>query len=165
MKKVVTFAALLLVAGGFTAGGCSSKSGEQAAAPGHEELEHAETGPHGGELIELGNEEYHAELLHETEAVVHLLDGEAKAAVATDAPEVVLNVSHDGNSEQFKLAASADASDPAGKASRFASNDAELIADLNEGHADVQLVVTVGGTQYRGALEHDHEHEGEGHDH
>jgi len=163
MKKITIFAVLLLIAGGFIAGGCSSKSGEQTAAPGHEEHGHAETGPHGGELIEVGNEEYHAEILHETEAIVYLLDGTAKSAVAIDAPEVMLNVTHDGASEQFRLAASRDASDPAGKASRFVSNDAELVSDLKEGHAEVELVFTVNGTQYRGALEHDHE--GEGHDH
>jgi hypothetical protein len=163
MKSIATFAVTLLMAGSLSTVGCSSKSAEPAAAPAHDEHSHAEAGPHGGELIVLGNEEYHAEVLHENEAVVYLLDGSAKAAAAIDAAEVVLNVSHDGESEQFQLAARPEASDPAGKASRFASNDAELVADLQEGHAEVQLVLTIGGTQYRGALEHSHEHEGHAH--
>jgi hypothetical protein len=154
--------ALLMGIGLFTAG-CSSKPAEQVAEAGHDEHEHPTSGPHGGELIELGNEEYHAELVHKSEAIVYLLDGSAKTAVSIDAPDVVLNLSHDGESEQFRLAASPDANDPQGKASKFTSNDGDLVADLNEGHAEVQLVVAVSGTQYRGTLAHDHEEEG--HDH
>lgn len=163
MKNVITFALTTLIAAGLS--GCTAKPSEQAVEPGHEEHAHAETGPHGGHLIELGTEEYHAEVLHEIEAIVYLLDGTAKNAVAIAAPDVVVNVTHDGESEQFHLAATPEPTDPAGKASRFASKDAELLADLQEGHADVQLVVTVGETQFRGALEHDHDHGDEGHDH
>lgn len=153
------------------AAGCNSKTaGPTATAPkdgaghaeggGHAEHDHPTEGPHGGELIELGNEEYHAELLHENEAIVYLLDGSAKAAAPSDAAEVTLNFSHDGKAEQFRLAASRDANDPEGKSSRFTSNDAELLKELQEGHAEVALVVTIGGKQYRGNLEHEHGEEG-----
>jgi hypothetical protein len=150
----------LLLAVALTAG-CESKSSQPATDPGHGEAGHAEhehptTGPHGGELIELGNEEYHAELTHEKEAVVYLLDGSAKAAVPSDATEVTINLSHDGKGEQFRLAASRDANDPEGKSSRYTSDDAELLKDLQEGHAEVALVVTINGKQYRGNLEHEH---------
>jgi hypothetical protein len=148
--------------------GCNSKTSEPAAKSptkeaGHAEHDHPTTGPHGGEIIELGNEEYHAELTHENEAVVYLLDGSAKAAAPVDASEVTINLSHDGKGEQFRLAASRDASDPEGKSSRFTSDDAELLKDLQEGHAEVALVITIDGKQYRGNLEH--EHGEEGHDH
>lgn len=128
----------------------------------HGAHEHAAVGPHGGELVELGEEEYHAEVVHAKDVTVYVLDSAAKAPVAIDATEVVLNVTHDGKSEQFQLAAAADAGDAAGKSSRFQSSDAELASDLQEGHADVQLVLTINGTQFRGALEHEHE---DGHQH
>lgn len=161
MKILAKVVVALLMPFGIAAIGCSSQSAQKPAEPAHEEHGHASTGPHKGDLIELGNEEYHAELTHENEAVVYILDGSAKAAVAIDAKEVVVNVTHDGKAEQFALAASRNAQDPEGKASRFVSSDAELVSDLEEGHAEVQLVVTINGAQLRGNLEHDHE----GHDH
>ena len=163
MSTTLNCSLALLIMLGLATAGCGSKPAEQAAESGHEEHEHPSAGPHGGELIELGNEEYHAEIVHENEAVVYLLDGAAKSAVAIDAPEMVLNLSHDGKAEQFKLSPSRDAQDPQGKASRFTANDPELVADLKEGHAEVQLVVTINGTQFRGKLEHEHEGEGEEH--
>jgi hypothetical protein len=74
----------------------------------------------------------------------------------------MINVTHDGKAEQFRLAANRDAQDPEGTSSRFSSNDAELVADLTSGSADVQLVVTINGKQYRGSL--DHKNGEDGHD-
>jgi len=151
--------------------GCSDKSPAPTAGKGHEEAgheehahEHATVGPHGGDIVELGSEEYHAEIVHEGEATVYILDSSAKAPVAIDAADVTINISHDGKAEQFKLAAKAAAGDGAGKSSQFTLADPELVADLSEGHAEVQLVVTINGKQYRGTLEHDHE-EGAEHAH
>ena len=162
-----TYPVVLLLSVALSAGCNSKTSGPAAEAPkdeaGHAEHDHPTEGPHGGELIELGNEEYHAELTHENEAIVYLLDGSAKAAAPSDATEVTINLSHDGKGEQFRLAASRDTNDPEGKSSRFTSNDAELLKDLQEGHAEVALVVTINGKQYRGNLEH--EHGEEEHDH
>ena len=72
-----------------------------------------------------------------------------------------MNLSHDGQAEQFKLMASPAAGDPPGKASRFVSTDAELAEDLD--HAEAQLVVDIGGQQFRGAIKHDDDHDE--HDH
>lgn len=155
-----THSVVLILSVALSAGCNSNTSGPSATAPkdeaGHAELDHPTKGPHGGDLIELGNEEYHAELTHETEAIVYLLDGAAKAAAPSDAAEVTLNLSHDGKPEQFRLAASPDANDPDGNSSRFTSKDAELLKDLQDGHAEVALVVAIGGKQYRGNLEHEH---------
>jgi hypothetical protein len=71
-----------------------------------------------------------------------------------------VNLSHDGKAEQFALAASPQSTDPTGKSSRFASADAELVEDLDNEAVKAQLVVDIGGKQYRGAIQHDHE----GHD-
>lgn len=133
--------------------------------------DHPSEGPHHGGLIELGNEEYHAELVHDDATgtvTVYLLDSSAKTAVATDATELLVNLSHGGNAEQFKLVANPEAGDPVGKSSRFISNDAELAEDLDHEEAEAQLVVTIGGKQFRGKIAHDHDHDEadhEDHDH
>jgi len=173
---------ILLVAATYVAGGCGKPAtapeaagvsdsaeaghvhteGEEHEHGGSEGHDHAAAGPHGGTLIELGAEEYHAELVHDDAAgtiVVYLLDGTAKSSVAIDSKELLVNVKHDGKGEQFKLAASPDASDPAGKSSRFLSSDAELIGDLDSEHAEAELVAEFSGKQFRGAIEHHHDHE------
>jgi hypothetical protein len=95
---------------------------------------------------------------------IYLLDSAAKASVPVDSAEVTVNVTHEGRGEQFKIAASADQSDPQGKSSRFVSSDAELAKELDHEHAEAQLAVTINGKPYRGAIEHHHGHEDE-HDH
>ncbi|MCO6435964.1 MAG: hypothetical protein J5J06_02625 [Phycisphaerae bacterium] len=171
----------MTVAGGLlmaltVAAGCNQNASGPAVPPvnggeghaDHAEHAHATVGPHGGDLIELGNEEYHAELLHDERAgtvTIYILDAHAKAAVPIDATELTINLKHDGQAEQFKLAASPDAGDPPGESSRFTSSDAELGEDLEHEGAEPQLVVTINGKQYRGKIEHgDHGHEG-GHKH
>ena len=53
----------------------------------HAEHAHPSEGPHQGDLVELGNEEFHAEVVHgEGGSVsVYILDSGAKAAVPVDA--------------------------------------------------------------------------------
>lgn len=169
----------MTVAGGLlmaltVAVGCNQNASGPAAPPAnggddHAEHAHPTEGPHGGDLIELGNEELHAELVYDEQGgtvTIYILDAEAKAAVPIDATELTINLKHDGQAEQFKLAASPDTSDAQGKSSRFASNDAELGEDLEHEGAEPQLVVTINGKQYRGQIEHgDHGHEGGGHKH
>lgn len=132
---------------------------------------HPSEGPHGGALVELGAEEYHAELVHDDQAVTfYILDGKAESLVAIDASEVAVNLQHDGQGKQFKLAAKPQSQDAEGKSSRFVSADAGLAQELDHEHGDAQLVATIAGKQYRGKIEHHHghgahDHEGEGHDH
>ena len=144
--------------------GCSKT--EPAAKPQVAEHEHEHGhGPHDGEIIELGSENHHAELVHDDAAgtvSVYVLDGSAEKTAAIDAIEVTINVTHDGAGEQFKLAAAPTADDAAGKSSCFTSTDAKLSGALDAEKANPQLVVTIDGKQYRGELAHDHEH---GHDH
>jgi len=125
---------------------------------------HPTEGPHHGDLVELGNEEYHAEILHDADAgtiTIYVLDGAATEQVPIDATEVMINATHDGKPEQFKLAASPDTNDPQGKSSRFVSNDEELAHHLDEEDAEPRLVLTINGKSYRGVITHDHE----GHEH
>jgi hypothetical protein len=126
---------------------------------------HPSEGPHHGSLIELGAEEYHAELVHDDESgsvTIYILDSAAKTAVPIDATELTVNLKHDGNAEQFKLAASPDTNDSDGKSSRFISTDKELGEDLHGAHADATLVVMIDGKSFRGAIKHD-DHAGHSH--
>ncbi|MEZ6087100.1 MAG: hypothetical protein R3C05_03520 [Pirellulaceae bacterium] len=150
--------------------GCQTSSPPQAdnatvdgssASHDHDEGEHLHPteGPHGGELIELGNEEYHAELVHneaEGSVTLYVLDGAAKVPVAIDAIEVTINAKHQGEPVQFKLAANAETDDPTGKSSRFVSTDAQLGDVLDEEGADARLVLKINEKSYRGQVAHRH---------
>ena len=133
----------------------------------HAEGGHPTEGPHHGGLIELGDEEYHAELVHKGETVtIHILDAAAKTEVPIAAAEVVVNAVIDGKPRQFSLAA-VDPED--GKASQFASTDPALGAALDAEGSKARLTVAIDGNSFNGAIVHDHQghdHGGhEGHDH
>jgi hypothetical protein len=123
---------------------------------------HPSEGPHHGSLIELGQEEYHAELVHDEKSVtIYILDSAATTAVPIDATELVINLMHDGKPKQFKLAASPNGADSSGKSSRFTLQDAELVEEIDHDDAAPKLSVSIAGKSYRGNIKHDHA----GHDH
>ena len=156
---------LLLALGITTLIGCGSKptpapAPVEPAPKAHAEHEHAHPchGPHKGQLIELGNEDYHAELLHDDKQVtIYILDSTASKVIAIDAGEVTINLKYEGQPEQYQLVASPDDSDPKGKSSRFISDNAELLAHLDARGAEGKLVVEIAGKTYRGSLVHDHD--------
>ena len=125
----------------------------------HAEHAHPSEGPHHGDLVELGNEEFHAEIVHgEGGSVsVYILDSAAKAAVPIDATELTINITHDGNAEQFKLPADRDAADPQGKSSHFSLKDEELASDLDNHDTAAKLVVVINGKSYSGKIAHAHD--------
>lgn len=126
--------------------------------------EHPSEGPHHGTLVELGKEEYHAEVVHTKDSVtVYILDSGAKSAVSIDAAEVTINIVHDGRPTQFKLAANPDTGDSEGKSSRFSTVDAELVTHIDDSAAAPKLSLTINGKAYRGEIKHDHD--GHGHAH
>lgn len=130
----------------------------------HETHAHADHGPHGGDLVELGKEEYHAEVVHDDatgKVTVYVLGSDAKKAEPIEATTVTINVKHDGKGEQFQLAAAPQEGDGEGKSSRFVSEDKELAADLEH---DARLVLEINGKSYSGAIKHDHGHD-HGHSH
>ena len=134
-------------------------------AAGHDHA-HPHEGPHGGHLIELGEEEYHAELVHDdaTHTVtIYLLDGAAKNAVAVDATELALNLVADGKPQQFALAARPSPGDAPGQSSRFESADETLCEALDKPKTTGRLNITIAGTPYVGQVEsleeHGHAHE------
>jgi hypothetical protein len=145
--------------------GCNSSSTKAPVAEaGHDhDHEHA-SGPHGGDILELG--EYHGELVHDHDSntvTVFILDGAAAENVPVDAKEAVINITREGvPGMQFALSALPVEGEPEGFSSRFASSDAKLIEELdNEGSAAV-FSVEINGEPHRGMVEHHHDHD---HDH
>lgn len=162
---------LIVVSLGFLTG-CSGPPSKPAPAKAHDEHAHPSKGPNGGELVELGDEEFHAELVvnEKTDEVsIYILDNAAKSAVAIDAKEIVINLKHDGKPEQHVLAAAPQATDGAGKSSRFVAKEgAELHGDLEHKGADARLQVTINGKAFSGKIAHedgDHKHDEKGHKH
>lgn len=157
--------------------GCTSQTnstGPETAPPpptidphaGHDHGSHAHPteGPHHGGLIELGNEEYHAELVHDEQSVtIYVLNAAADKQVPIEATEITINTTHNGSPEQFKLEAMPDQIDPTAKSSRFVSSDPELAGHIDEEAATHRLVLTINGKSYRGDIAHDHDHEGHNH--
>ena len=151
---------LLLVAVSLWAvGGCTQK---QPAAPpassashGHDAHGHPSTGPHHGALIELGDEAYHGELLHDEQAgtiTIYILDGHAKREVPVAEDGVVLNLMLEGSPRQIPLTARPTTSDPAGQSSRFELSDAEISEALDQQQARARIRVSIGGKSYQGAI-------------
>jgi hypothetical protein len=160
-------------------GGCGSSrpaaEGEHGAEAAHaDEHAHAEEGPHGGHIIELGNEDHHAELTHDETAHivgVYFLGSDAKTATPIEAESVMINVSLDGEPSQYTLPAKPQDGEGDGKSSYYElqSEPLEVVvsgkSEAKKSHA--RLNVTIGGKPYVGLIEtqpHDHDHD-HGHAH
>lgn len=114
---LLVFAAAFLFAAGCDKGG---KTNDQKDKPKNEHA-HPDKGPHGGVLIEWGEEDYHLEFTvdHKTqEATVYVLDETAKKAKPIKAKEITLTLKLTPP-VTVKLAAKPDSGDPAGASSRF----------------------------------------------
>lgn len=155
------------IASFFTGCGTSAKPTVTGEPPplAHSDDAHPEEGPHHGHLIELGEDEYHAELAHDDKTktvTVYLLDKEAKAAVAIPDKEIVLNLMVDGKPLQAKLAANPQEGDPEGEASRFTITDETVLEAHDAPKTTGRLRVTIAGKEYNGVVEHkahaDHKH-------
>ncbi len=151
----------LLVAG-CGAGGNSGHNGQDAPAGQSSHADdHPTEGPHGGHLIELGEEEYHAELIEDeaTHTVtIYLLNSSGKQPVEGDEPEITLNLFRNGEFVSYTLTAAE------GK-SVFSLTDAEL-CDLLLHAEDLKgrLNVAIAGKDYVGIIDHEaHDHAGQDH--
>jgi len=158
--------------------GCGSSTTEPTAAKsehshadGHNHAHnHSDVGPHGGQLIELGQEDYHGELVHvegEQRVTIYILDSQAKQVVPVSQPELLLNIVTAGSPRQFKLTAATEPSKTGEKVSCFQVEDQELCDALHMADARGRLAVRVDGKQYVGdVVHHDHDaHSPVGHTH
>ena len=126
------------------------------------EEHHHDKGPHQGQLVELGEEEFHAELVHDAKegtVTIYLLAADAKTDVGTDAKDVVINAKVKGKGVQFKLPAARQKLDKPGLSSRFALKSKELSTLVDDPHANAAVRVTINGKSFNGKLEHDHDHD------
>ena len=124
----------------------------------HAGHEHSAVGPHQGELIELGNEKYHAELVHDEQSVaVYILNAAADQQVGIEAAEIMMNAMDGGQPTQFKLTAVPDANDPPGRSSRFVSEDADLVGLVGREGVELRIVLAIEGKSYRGEVVHQHD--------
>lgn len=147
--------------------GCGTPAEKKEKADTHDEHahDHPSEGPHGGHLIELGDEEYHAELAHDeaTKTVaIYILDSKAKTAVPIAETELTLNLVVDGTPQQAKLAAAPQDGEAEGKSSRFTIVDEGLLKTLEGPKTTGRLNVTIEGKPYTGEIMHeahdDHKH-------
>lgn len=156
MKKAAF--SVLVMLGAMTASiGCNTKpagSGQgSVSVPAHS---HPTEGPHHGELVELGDEKYHAEFVHTEDTVtVYILDKSARNAVPINGT-VTINAVRDGQPEQFTLEANPEATDNVNESSRFVLKDPKLVACLDDTSSAPKLVVTIDETPYRGEIHHNH---------
>lgn len=161
---------LVLAMLGFLVGCGGEKPGTPPSKPGDEknhkvdENAHVghEHGPNGGEVIELGEEEYHLEWDRDdkTDTVTfYLLDKDLKNVTESDAKEIKI-VSKVGEKENtYTLPHVASESETA-KSWKFELADKALITALiaPEGVTN-QLIISVGGKEYSAAIKHDAAHD------
>lgn len=124
--------------------------------------EHAHKGPHKGDLVELGAEDYHAEFVHDEKAgsvTVYLLGPDAKTEVATEAKEIAVNAKVGGKGVQMKIKPAPQKTDKSGMSSRFMSKSKELIDLLEDHDAKLTLSVVIAGKPFNGKIEYEHEDE------
>jgi hypothetical protein len=116
---------------------------------------HGSAGPHGGQIIELGEEEFHAEFLHDDsrqKVGVHMLDSSAAKPAPIDATSIVINCMVGGKPAQFTLNSVAQEGETAGTASYFELVSKELSDALDAEGANPRLNVTISGKPYVGEV-------------
>lgn len=123
---------------------------------------HPTEGPHHGGLIELGKEDYHAELVHDDDTdtvTIHILDSSATKAVPISAKQLILNLRVNGKPRQFALPAQPQTGEAVGSTSVFAATDKELCTLLDSHGVFGRLNVDIGGKTYVGRVGgHSHAH-------
>ncbi len=134
-------------------------------APEHGHGHDHDLGPHKGHLVELGDEEYHAEVTFQADSRtigIYLLGPDAETPAVTKATELTLRLTLGEETKDLTLTA---ASQDGSEASYFEiSGDAipEAVHDIEE--VQGELVIDIDGTSYRGKIVHDHGDHGHTHD-
>lgn len=129
----------------------------------HTGHDHAAEGPHHGMLMEMGDGELHAELVHGRDwATIYILDATATSACPIDQPQIHVNVTTGNAGRQFSLRASPEKNEPAGSSSRFVSADRQLVEALTGTDCKCRIAVLHAGIPYGAVVpqqgEHAHQH-------
>lgn len=130
---------------------------------------HGAHGPNGGDIVEVGNEEFHAEVVvdeAEQRIDVFILGSDAKTAKPIAASDISISFKHGEEVEEFKLAASALDGEAEGQASKFTITDEELFEELHEHPEGATLNFSDGDQALTGTVNHSHDHgHGDSHGH
>jgi hypothetical protein len=148
-----------LILGGLGCSGGSSdykKTTELKKAPAvHEHHDHGAKGPHGGSIVELGDEEFHGEVVldHDTHTLrVFVMGKDAKTAAPTSAKEVTLTP--EGKTALVLKPVPQDG-DGEGKSSRFELVDDDVIHALLDAKAiHGTLNLKINDTPYSGKVDY-----------
>lgn len=166
--ELVLTATFAMVLAGCTDGGSEfTEVGHDESEVGHEDHSghgHGVQGPNGGEIVEVGNEEFHAEVVvdESTHRIdVFILGSDAKTAKPIAASEISLSFKHGDEVEEFKLTAAALDGEPEGQSSKFNITDEELFEELHEHSEGATLSFTAGGESLSGTVAHSHDHDDE----
>ena len=161
MRRFSSLAAVTmgLIAGAVGCGGNSSdykKTVDLKKAPAvHAEHDHGAPGPHGGSLVELGDEQFHAEVVldHDTHTLrVFLLGPDAKTAATTGAKELTLTPE---GKTALTLKAAPQEGDAEGNASQFELVDEAAVHEfLDAKMIHAELAVTIGETPFSGHVDY-----------
>jgi hypothetical protein len=119
-----------------------------------------EDGPHHGHLVELGEEEYHAEVVYdpkESKITIYILDSTAKKAAPIAAKEIKAELTIANQPKSFSAKAVADKEDPPNKSSRFEiANSPEIKANIkDEEDLKGSVTATIGPKTYTGKIVHE----------
>jgi hypothetical protein len=122
-----------------------------------------EHGPHGGHLVELGEEEYHAEVVFDPKSskiTVYVLDSTAKRPSPIDAKEIKLDLTIAGQPKPFAARAITSPKDPANLtiSSQFeVADNPDIKANIKD-EEDLKgtVTATVNGKTYTGKISHEH---------
>jgi len=140
--------------------GCNSSS-DQPKTPTdpHAGHDHSSLGPHGGHVLELGEEDYHAEWRFNNDSgkvTVYLLDAAAKKAVTTTAATISVQVKVGEDTSDYKLPAINQSDEDPATTSEFELVDTVMLEYLKGvGHGiDATLTVVIGDKEYSGAFGH-----------
>lgn len=159
----------LVVAAGLAACGCSKPQEFKTFSPADDvtntepahDHHHHDLGPHGGHVVELGEEEYHAEVVLDEatrKLTVYLFGADGTTPHAIAEPSLTVNLKVGEQPAALTLTAEAQDGEAEGQSSQFvlAEGLPEAIKDAEDLHGEV--VVTIAAKQYRGAIAHDHGH-------
>ena len=159
--------------------GCTSGEGDYRTPDVNEALDTAEHahhhhhahGPHGGEIVELGSEDLHAEAVVDEDGNVldiYILGSDAETAVSIDAAALTVSFKHGEESEDFELKAAPQDGDEEGKASRFTIASEDLVMEMHHHPEGASLMFEADGIAYMGTVVHHHGHAhgtDDGHEH
>ncbi len=118
---------------------------------------HAENGPHDGHLVEVGDEQYHIEWLHDDESglvTVYVLDSEMEKEVPIEAPSLTIERTIGDETKRYELMP-VDAE--SGSTARFETTDKALIEALKLAGQGVEakLFIDIGGQSFVADFKHE----------